>query len=190
MEVGLFFGSFNPVHVGHMILANHIVEHTSLKEVWMVLSPHNPLKPKTSLAKDHDRLHLLRLAIGENNRLRASDVEFSLPKPSYTIDTLVYLQEKYPQKIFSLIMGADNLSTLDKWKNYEILLERFKIYVYKRPGYDLGPYADRPTVNLIEAPLLDISATFIRECIKNGKSIQYLVPDKVFEYLASSKMYR
>jgi nicotinate-nucleotide adenylyltransferase len=190
MEIGLFFGSYNPVHVGHMILANHIVEHSHLKQVWMVVSPHNPLKQKSSLANDHDRLHLLRLAIGDNLNLKASDVEFSLPKPSYTIDTLTYLEEKYPGKKFSLIMGADNISTLEKWKNYELLLERHTIYVYHRPGYDLGAFGNHSSVKLIEAPLLDISATFIRQSIKDGKSIQYLVPDKVFEYLSSSKMYR
>lgn len=190
MEVGLFFGSFNPVHVGHMILANHMVEHTSLKQVWLVVSPHNPLKSKASLAKDHDRLHLVRLAIGDNLVLKASNVEFSLPKPSYTIDTLTYLKENHPNKTFSLIMGADNISTIDKWKNYELLLANYKIYVYRRPGYELGIYADHPNVTVIDAPLLDISATFIRESIKNGKSIQYLIPDKVFEYLETSKMYR
>jgi nicotinate-nucleotide adenylyltransferase len=189
MEIGLFFGSFNPVHVGHMILANHMVEHTPLKQVWMVVSPHNPLKAKASLANDHDRLHLLQLAIGDNPRLLASNVEFALPKPSYTIDTLTYLQEKYPNKTFSLIMGADNISTIDKWKNYELLLSNYKIYVYKRPGYELGAFALYPNVSIIEAPLLDISATFIRESLKNGKSIQYLVPDKVYQYLENTKMY-
>jgi nicotinate-nucleotide adenylyltransferase len=190
MEIGLFFGSFNPIHVGHMILANHIVEHTSLKQVWMVVSPHNPLKSKASLARDHDRLHLLRLAIGDNDNLKASDIEFSLPKPSYTIDTLIYLKEKHPDKTFSLIMGADNISTIDKWKNYQLLLDQHKIYVYNRPGYELGQYSSHPNVSLINAPLLDISATFIREAIKNNKSVQYLVPDKVFEYLDKSNLYR
>jgi nicotinate-nucleotide adenylyltransferase len=190
MEIGLFFGSFNPVHVGHMILANHMVEHTNLRQVWMVLSPQNPLKAKGSLAKDHDRLYLLQLAVDDNPNLMASNIEFSLPKPSYTIDTLTYLQEKYPQKQFSLIMGADNISTIDKWKNYEILLANYKIYVYRRPGYELGKFAEYPNVTVIDAPLLDISATFIRDNLKHKRSIQYLVPDKVFEYLQNSKMYR
>jgi nicotinate-nucleotide adenylyltransferase len=190
MEIGLFFGSFNPVHIGHMILANHIVEHTSINQVWMVVSPHNPLKSKVSLANDHDRLHLLRLAIGDNPNLLASNVEFALPRPSYTIDTMAYLKEKYPTKKFSLIMGGDNISTIDKWKNYRQLLDQNKIYVYRRPGYDLGEYADHPSIQIVDAPLLDISATFIRESLKNNKSIEYLVPDRVYDYLRSAKMYR
>jgi nicotinate-nucleotide adenylyltransferase len=190
MEIGLFFGSFNPIHVGHMILANHFVQHTSMSQVWLVVSPHNPLKPKASLAKDHDRLHLVELAIGDNALLRASNIEFALPKPSYTIDTLAYLAERHPDKKFSLIMGADNLESIEKWKNYEQLLAQNSIYVYHRPGYTLGKYADHPNVHILDAPLLDISATFIRSLIQEGKSIQYLVPDAVYKYLDGSSMYR
>ena len=139
MKVGLFFGSFNPIHVGHLIIANYMATHTDLKEIWLVVSPQNPLKQKASLAKDYDRLHLVRLAIDQNPKLKASNIEFDLPKPSYTVDTLAYLKEKYPTKTFVLIMGGDNLGTFHKWKNYEIILKNFQIYVYSRPKYELGP---------------------------------------------------
>ena len=190
MKVGLFFGSFNPVHVGHMIIANYIVSNTDLKNVWMVISPQNPFKKKSSLAKDYDRLHLVQLAIGDNLNLRASNIEFSLPQPSYTIDTLTYLKEKHPNKTFSLIMGGDNLVNFHKWKNYEMILKHHDIYVYKRPSYEMPELAKHPKVHIMEAPLLSISASYIRQCIKENKSIQYLVPDAVFEYLSSSNLYR
>jgi len=188
-KVGLFFGSFNPVHVGHMIIANFMATQTDLDQVWMVVSPHNPLKPKKSLARDHDRLHLVRLAIGDNLHLRASDVEFGLPKPSYTIDTLQYLREKYTDKQFCLIMGGDNLGTLHKWKNYELLLRDYPIYVYQRPTYELGELQDHPNVHIQEAPMLQISASFVRKCLKAGKSVQYMVPDAVFRYLEETPLY-
>jgi len=190
MKIGLFFGSFNPVHIGHMIIANHMVEYTDLSQVWMVVSPHNPLKEKTSLARDSDRLHLVRLAIGDNPKIRVSNVEFSLPVPSYTIDTLTYLREKYPKKQFSLIMGGDNLESIEKWKNYELLLSDYDIYIYQRPGFENKKYADNPRITIVDAPMLDISATFIRNAIKSGKSVRYLVPDEVFEYLENSVLYR
>jgi len=190
MKIGLFFGSFNPVHIGHMIIANHMVEYTDLSQVWMVVSPHNPLKEKTSLARDSDRLHLVRLAIGDNPKIRVSNVEFSLPVPSYTIDTLTYLREKYPKKQFSLIMGGDNLESIEKWKNYEVLLSDYDIYIYQRPGFENKKYADNPRITIVDAPMLDISATFIRNAIKSGKSVRYLVPDEVFEYLENSVLYR
>ena len=190
MKIGLFFGSFNPVHIGHMIIANFIVSHTDLKKVWMIISPQNPFKKKSSLARDHDRLHLVRLAIGDNVNLHASDIEFSMPQPSYTIDTLTYLKEKYPDKEFALIMGGDNLANFHKWKNYELILKHHDIYVYKRPSYDLGDLQDHPKVHILEAPLLSISASYIRKCIKEGKSIEYLVPKPVYEYLSSSHLYR
>jgi nicotinate-nucleotide adenylyltransferase len=163
--------------------------HTDLDKVWMVVSPQNPLKKKSTLAKDYDRLHLVQLAIGDNPLLQASNIEFNLPKPSYTIDTLTYLKEKYPDKEFVLIMGGDNLGTLHKWKNYEILLRDYQIYLYKRPQYDLGELADHPSVRQFSAPMLELSATYIRQCIAQGKSVEYLVPDTVFEYLKESSMY-
>ncbi|MCB0640146.1 MAG: nicotinate-nucleotide adenylyltransferase [Phaeodactylibacter sp.] len=190
MTIGLFFGSFNPIHIGHLIIANFMAENTDLDQVWLVVSPHNPLKSKSSLAPDYDRLHLVQIAIEDNPNLRASNIEFSLPKPSYTIDTLTYLNEKYPQHDFALIMGGDNLGTLHKWKNYELILRDYPVYVYKRPGYELGQFADHPQVRLVEAPLLSISASFIRDCIQNGKSIRYLVSEPVYQYLESSHLYR
>lgn len=190
IKIGLFFGSFNPVHIGHMIIANFMVTQTDLKQVWIVVSPQNPLKQKQSLARDHDRLHLVRLAIGDNTNLRASNIEFDLPQPSYTIDTLTYLQEKHPEKKFVLIMGGDNLATLQKWKNHDIILRDYQIYVYQRPTYALGDLANHPNVQLFDAPQMHISASYIRRCLKDGKSVQYLVPDAVFEYLEKSGLYR
>jgi nicotinate-nucleotide adenylyltransferase len=190
MKVGLFFGSFNPIHVGHLIIANHLATHTDLDKVWMVVSPQNPLKPKKTLARDFDRLHLVRLGIGDNPRIEASNVEFNLPKPSYTVDTLAFLTEKYPDKTFALIMGGDNIASLHLWKNYEQLLANFDIYVYQRPGTELGPLATHPRVKVLEAPLLDISATYIRECIRKGQSVRYLVPEPVFEYLKDNTLYK
>jgi len=190
MRIGLFFGSFNPVHIGHLIIANFMATQTDLDRVWMVVSPQNPLKPKKTLARDHDRLHLVRLGIGENPLLKASDLEFQLPKPSYTIDTLAFLTEKHPEHEFVLIMGGDNIGSLHLWKNYEKLLADFDIYVYSRPKYDLGPLAEHPRVRIFEPPPLDISATYIRDCLKSGKSVRYLVPDSVWEYLESGNLYR
>ncbi|MFZ4478022.1 MAG: nicotinate (nicotinamide) nucleotide adenylyltransferase [Saprospiraceae bacterium] len=190
MKVGLFFGSFNPIHVGHLIIANHLATHTDLDKVWMVVSPQNPLKPKKTLARDFDRLHLVRLGIGDNPRIEASNVEFNLPKPSYTVDTLAFLTEKYPDKTFALIMGGDNIASLHLWKNYEQLLANFDIYVYQRPGTELGPLATHPRVKVLEAPLLDISATYIRDCIRKGQSVRYLVPEPVFEYLKDNTLYK
>ncbi len=188
-HIGLFFGSFNPVHIGHLIIANHMANETDLDQVWMVVSPQNPFKDKKSLAKDRDRYNLVHLAIGDNPKLSVSDIEFSMPKPSYTIDTLTYLKEKYPNKIFYLIMGGDNVPTLPKWKNSELLIENYKIYVYKRPGYDLGPLASHPNITSVEAPLLDISSTHIRQLIKERKSIQYLVPDAARLEIERSSIY-
>jgi len=191
MKTGLFFGSFNPVHIGHMIIANHMIQYTDLKEIWMVVSPHNPLKSKASLAKDSDRLHLVQLAIDDNPHIKASNIEFSLPVPSYTIDTLIHLQEKYPKREFCLIMGGDSVESLPKWKNYELLLQNYDIYVYERPGYNTTLAADYPRIKIVkDVPMMDISATFIRNAIRDKKSIQYLVPEKVFDYLDGSQMYK
>lgn len=189
MKVGLFFGSFNPVHVGHMIIANFMAQNTDLNQVWMVVSPQNPLKKKQTLAKDRDRLHLVNLAIGDNLLLRSSDVEFSMPKPSYTIDTLAYLGEKYPDYEFVLIMGGDNLRTIHKWKNYEKLISDYEIYIYKRPKYSTKTWEDHTTIKIYEAPLLDISASYIRDQVSRGHSIQYLVPQEVYEYLDETRLY-
>jgi nicotinate-nucleotide adenylyltransferase len=190
MKIGLFFGSFNPIHVGHLIIANHYVAFGDLDEVWLVVSPHNPLKKKSTLANDYERLHLVNLAIGDNLKLRASNIEFTLPRPSYTVDTLAYLSEKHPNKEFVLLMGGDNLGTLHKWKNYEILLKNHEIYVYQRPEYDLGELARHEKVCVFEAPVMSISASFIRKSLNEGKSIQYMVADSVMEYIESSGMYQ
>ena len=190
MKIGLFFGSFNPVHIGHLIIANHLVEHTELEKVWMVLSPQNPFKKKNSLASNYDRLHLLRLAIGDHPKIKASKIEFDLPVPSYTIDTLTYLKEINPENTYSLIMGGDNLANFHKWKNYEKILEEHDIFVYKRPNQGNHRFVDHHKVHFVEAPLLDISATFIRKNIREGKSVQFLVPEEVYNYLKSSHLYR
>jgi len=190
MKIGLFFGSFNPIHVGHMIIANYMATQTPLEQVWFVVSPQNPFKKKSSLARDYDRLHLVRLAIADNANLKASNIEFDLPKPSYTIDTLTYLKEKHPDHEFTLIMGGDNLGSFHKWKNYEIILRDYEIYVYKRPSYDLGDLQNHPKVQIFEAPLMQISASYIRKCIQEGHSVQYLVPDEVYEYLNASSLYK
>lgn len=190
-RIGLFFGSFNPVHTGHMVIANYMATQTELDEVWLIVSPQNPFKKSNSLADQYSRLHLVKLAIGNTPKLRASDIEFKLPKPSYTIDTLAFLREEYPNHQFSLIMGGDNLPTLPKWKNYEIILRDYSIYVYLRPGVkDLGELANHPSVHLQEAPLMQLSATYIRNCIKAGKSIRYLVPGAVADELERSGLYR
>lgn len=189
-KTGLFFGSFNPVHIGHMIIANFMATQTDLSQVWMVVSPQNPLKQKASLASDYDRLHLVQIAIGDNPKLLASNIEFKLPQPSYTIDTLTYLKEKYPERDFVLIMGGDNLATLHKWKNYELILRDYAIYVYKRPNYLLGDLANHANVHTFEAPQMHISASYIRNCIKEGYSVQYLVPEPVYDSLEKSRLYR
>jgi nicotinate-nucleotide adenylyltransferase len=190
MKIGLFFGSFNPVHIGHLIIANYMATQTDLDKVWLVVSPQNPLKHKKALARDFDRLHLVRLGIGDNPLLEVSNIEFNLPKPSYTVDTLAYLREKYPDHTFCPIMGGDNLATLHLWKNYETLLANYDIYIYNRPESDLSAYSEHPRVHIFQAPMLNLSATYIRECIRTGKSVRYLVPEAVFEYLENSNLYR
>ncbi len=190
MKVGLFFGSFNPVHVGHMIIANFMAQHTDLDQVWMVVSPQNPFKKRASLAKDYDRLHLIELATEDNPLLKTSNIEFSLPKPSYTVDTLAYLKEKHPNNSYVLIMGGDNLGNFHKWKNYEVILKNHEIYVYKRPSYELGELVGHPQISIFEAPLMKISSSYIRKEIQAGKSVRYLVPDAVEKHLLESGMYK
>ncbi len=190
MKTGLFFGSFNPIHVGHLIIANFMANQTDLDEVWIVVTPQNPLKERKSLANDYDRLHLVRIAIEDNPTLKASKIEFELPKPSYTIDTLAHLSERHPDRDFVLIMGSDNIGSLHKWKNYEKILSDYSIYVYRRPNYEEGDLAEHSSVRLFEAPLMNISASYIRKCIKEGHSIKYLVSPEVYEYLDGSSMYK
>lgn len=189
MKIGLYFGSFNPIHTGHLIIANHILNESELSRIWFVVSPQNPFKQSEGLANEYDRFHLVQKAVEDDPRLKASDIEFSLPKPSYTIHTLVYLQEKYPDHSFSIIMGSDGFQNLGKWKNAEQIISNYPILIYKRPGFeinnDLG--AD---ITIMDAPLLEISATHIRELIASGKSIKYLVPPKVEEEILSGGIFR
>ncbi len=191
MNIGLFFGSFNPIHVGHLIIAQYILNNTNLEQVWFVVSPHNPLKEKSTLARDYDRLHLVQLATEDNPKLKVSNIEFGLPKPSYTIDTLAHLREKNPEHQFTLIMGGDNLISLPKWKNYELILRDYPILIYKRPNYSSdSDLLTKGNITILDVPLLDISSTAIREMIKNGKSVQYLVPEKVYEELNILRIYK
>ena len=189
MKTGLYFGSFNPVHIGHLAIANYMAEFTDLEQVWFVVSPHNPLKKKPSLLADRDRYDMVYMAAGDSDMLRVSDIEFSLSKPSYTINTLAYLQEKYPKRTFSLIMGADNLETLEKWKNYQELLDNYDMYVYPRPGSDGGKYKNHERVKMVNAPLMEISGSFLRDAIKKGHNIKYFLPEKVYEYIVDMHFY-
>jgi nicotinate-nucleotide adenylyltransferase len=191
MQVGLYFGSFNPIHHGHLLIANYILENTQLDQVWFVVSPQNPLKPSGSLLNEYHRLYLVQLAVEGENRLKASDIEFKLPKPSYTADTLAYLQEKYPTHAFSLIMGSDSFQNISKWKNYRFILQNYPVYIYKRPLHETTPaYPETKEIILLTAPLLPVSATEIRKKIKEGKSIRYLVPDNVREEIEKNGYYR
>ncbi|ARK13526.1 nicotinate (nicotinamide) nucleotide adenylyltransferase [Fibrella sp. ES10-3-2-2] len=194
MKIGLFFGSFNPIHVGHLIVANTIATSADLEQVWFVVSPQNPFKKTKSLLHEFDRLDMVERAIADNSRLKATDVEFSMPKPSYTIDTLDVLSAKFPQHTFKLLMGEDNLEQFANWKQYERLLTEFGLYVYPRPARPgelatLSPFRDHPNVRLIASPLLDISATYIREAIRANRSIRYMVPDVVEEMIERKKFY-
>ena len=189
MKIGLYFGSFNPVHIGHLIIANHAVNETDLSQVWFVVSPQNPFKQSASLLNEYHRLHLIKSAIDGENNLRASSVEFNLPKPSYTVDSLVYLKERYPDHEFSILMGSDGFQNINKWKNYKVILNKHKIYIYKRPNFDITKTYGA-TVQILETPLLEISSTHIRELIKNKKSIRFLVPDIVKEEIEIAGYYR
>jgi len=191
MKIGLYFGSFNPIHTGHLIIANYIVNNSDVEQVWLVVSPQNPFKTSTVLLNEYERLYLVRLAVEDEPQLRVSDVEFKLPKPSYTIDTLVYLEEKYPQHEFSIIMGSDSYENIDKWKNPEVLKKKYPIIVYQRPGHPVNLNVSREFKPLVlQAPLLDISATMIRKNISQGKSICYLVPEKVREEIEKGGYYK
>ncbi|MBX3165727.1 MAG: nicotinate-nucleotide adenylyltransferase [Bacteroidetes bacterium] len=189
MHIGLFFGSFNPVHVGHTVLANYMLSFTDMEQVWLVLSPQNPLKQKQQLLNQHNRLLLVNLAIDEHPNMRSSNIEFSLPQPSYTIHTLTHLKEKYPQHQFSLIMGQDNLQTFSKWKNYEEILKHCHVYVYPRPNGTPTEFDNHPKVHITDAPMMDISSTFIRKAIKEKKDIRFFLPHKVWEEIEASGFY-
>jgi nicotinate-nucleotide adenylyltransferase len=189
MNIGLYFGSFNPIHIGHLIIANHILNETPIEKTWFVVSPQNPLKESRSLLNEFDRLHLVRLATQDDNRIKCSDIEFNLPRPSYTTNTLAFLSEKYPEHKFAIIMGSDSYQNLAKWKNYETIISNYPIYVYKREGSEIIKSFEKEPI-ILNAPIIQISASLIRENIKSGKSIRYLVPEIVREEIVSRKFYR
>lgn len=190
MHIGLFFGSFNPVHIGHLALANYMVSYTNMQEVWLMVSPHNPLKNKSQLLHQNDRLHLVKLALDFHPTIKASNFEFDLPQPSYTVNTLVRLKEKYPEHQFSLIMGQDNLQTFHKWKNYEEILKHYHIFVYPRPNCAESEFDRHMNITLTEAPVMDISSTFIRKAIKEKKDVQFFMHPKVWEEIDLMNFYK
>ncbi len=189
-KIGLFFGSFNPIHTGHLTIANFMAEHTDLSKVWFVVSPQNPFKPSKTLLHEHDRFDLVKAAIADHYKLEVSDVEFHMPRPSYTIDTLALLSEKHPGKQFVIILGQDNLQNFENWKNYRQILENYGLYVYPRPGVTDSPLLRHANVRLVPAPLIDISATTIRDNIRNGKSVSHLLPEPVEEMIRLRHFYR
>jgi len=189
VKIGLYFGSFNPIHIGHLIIANYILNESDIEKVWFIVSPLNPFKDSENLMNEYDRFHLVSKAIEEDPRLKASDFEFSLPKPSYTVHTLAYLKEKYPDHTFSIIMGSDGFQNLDKWKNPEIIAENYPIIIYKRPGFEVDNKF-HATITVMKAPLLEISSTHIRELVRSGKSIKYLVPRNVEEEILASGFFK
>ena len=189
MNIGLYFGSFNPIHIGHLIVANHVLNETSIEKVWFVVSPQNPFKESKSLLNEFDRLHLVRLATQDDNRMKCSEIEFNLPKPSYTTQTLAFLSEKHPEHKFSIIMGSDSYQNLDKWKNFEAIVSNYSIYVYKREGHEVNKIFGANSF-ILDAPIIEISASQIRSNIKTGKSIRYLVPEIVREEIETRKFYK
>ena len=190
MRIGLFFGSFNPIHIGHLVIADVMAHHTDLDQVWFVVSPQNPFKSSKSLLHEFDRLRMVELAVAENYQFRAIDVEFNMPKPSYTVDTMTYLTEKHPDHEFVLIIGEDNLVHFHKWKNHQVILDHYGLYVYPRPNVNTDKIRVRhDNIKYVESPMLDISATFIRDSIKNNRSVQYLLPEPVVGYIAAKHFY-
>lgn len=191
-KIGLFFGSFNPIHIGHIIIANHLAEHTDLQEIWLVVTPQNPFKEKKSLLANHHRLEMVFRAIKNYEKLRECDIEFKLPQPNYTIDTLIYLEEKYPNTDFSLIMGEDNLKTFHKWKNYELILQNYELYIYPRiaSGEVSTEFENHPKIHRVNAPIVEISASFIRQEIAQRKNIRPLLDPSVWEYIDQTGCYQ
>jgi nicotinate-nucleotide adenylyltransferase len=190
MVTGLYFGSFNPIHIGHLAIANYFMEFGGLNEIWFVVSPQNPLKQKASLMPDYQRLEMVTRALRDYPPFKASTIEFTLPQPSFTVNTLAYLDEKYPNREFALIMGEDNLASLDKWKNYELILEKRKLLVYPRPNCPKSRFHEHPSVTFIHAPLIEISSSFIRQSIKEGKDMRFFLPEKVWDYVEEMHFYR
>lgn len=191
LKVGLYFGSYNPIHIGHLVIANFMVEFSDIDQLWFVVSPQNPHKKKTNLLDDYQRLEMTHRAVEGDYRLRASNIEFSLPKPSYTVDTLAYLNEQHPKCHFVILMGSDNLESFHKWKNYEIIAENYGIIVYPRPGFDKSKVQIHKNITIIEnAPLMEISSSFIRDSIKKGKDVRHFLPQKSWEYLEEMNFYK
>ena len=189
-KVGLYFGTYNPIHIGHMAIANYMVEFTDIDQLWFVVSPQNPHKKKTNLLNDYDRLELVHRAVDEDTRIRVSDIEFNMPKPSYTTDTLAYLKDKFPKYEFRILMGSDNLENFHKWKNYETIIENFGVIVYPRPGSAQSKYEEHKNITFTNAPQMEISSTFIRNAIKDGKDVRHFLPPKTWEYLDKMGFYR
>ena len=188
-KTGLLFGSFNPIHVGHLVLANYMNEFTDLDEVWFIVSPQNPLKKQKNLLTDYHRLSLVRLAVEDHQKLNVSDIEFKMPRPSYTIDTLTWLSEKHEDREFTIICGSDIFGSIEKWKNYEVLLDNYEFYVYPRPGYDLGKYSEFENIKVFNAPQLEISSSFIRNGIKQKKEMSFWMPKNVYEFVLEMHFY-
>jgi nicotinate-nucleotide adenylyltransferase len=189
MKIGLYFGSFNPIHVGHLIIANFILNETDIEKIWLIISPQNPFKHNNSLLNEYDRLHLVRIALLDDTRMKASDIEFKLTRPSYTANTLIHLTEKYPEKKFTIIMGSDSFQNIHNWKNYESIINNHQICVYKRKGFDIKN-SSGANIRILDSPLIEISSTQIRDYIKQGKSIRYLVPENVREEIETRHFYK
>jgi nicotinate-nucleotide adenylyltransferase len=192
MKIGLYFGTFNPIHIGHMIIANHMAEHSDLDQIWLVVTPHNPHKQKNTLLDDYQRLHMVTLATEDFTKIKPSNIEFKLPQPNFTVNTLAHFEEKFPRYEFALIMGEDNLNSLHKWKNYEVILQNHQIYVYPRlnSGAIDEQFVNHSKIHRISAPVIELSSTFIRECIKTKMNVTPMLPQKVWEYIDSSAFYR
>ncbi len=190
MKIGLYFGTFNPIHIGHMAIANYMVEFTEIQQIWFIISPQNPFKEEKHLLKDYHRLAMVNQVIEDDNRFRASNIEFKLPRPSYTIDTLVYLQEAHPDHKFYLLMGSDNLKHFHKWKNADEILKNHHILVYPRPGDQMRNMELHPHIHMVNAPLMEISASFIRQAIADGKNVSYFMPYKAYRYMTEMNFYR
>ena len=192
MKIGLYFGTFNPIHVGHLIIANHMAEYSNLDQIWMVVTPHNPHKQKSTLLDDYHRLEMVHLATKDYPKIKPSDIEFKLSQPNYTVNTLAYLQEKFPTYEFSLIMGEDNLNSLHKWKNYEVILQNHEIYIYPRlkSGEINEQFRNHSKIHQVDAPIIEVSSTFIRESIKNGKNVRALLPEHVWEFVDHNLFYK
>ena len=188
-NIGLYFGSFNPIHIGHLIIASYILQYTELSKIWFVVSPHNPLKEKKTLLGNIHRLAMVNMAIEDNPDFKSCDIEFSLPLPSYTVNTLAVLKEKYPDKNFNLILGSDNLETFEKWRNYEDIINNHKLYVYPRPGSIGGKLNNHSSVIQVDAPMIEISSSFIRKAVKEKKDFRYYLPEKVYQYISEMHFY-